>query len=170
MLHCLQAVRRTMKLICKCHGVSGSCTTKTCWQQLSSFRFIGLYLKRKYVRAFNVDFQNGALHQTTRRRTRTGIARIKNTDLVYLNASPDYCKRNESGNGMMGRQCVRPRDRDSASREERKSCTNLCRSCGLNVRKRMVTMKTSCLCEFHWCCAVRCQICEEQKAVLTCTV
>lgn len=33
---------------CKCHGVSGSCSLKTCWHQLPSFRMIGHELKAKY--------------------------------------------------------------------------------------------------------------------------
>lgn len=37
-----------MKLVCRCHGLSGSCSLKTCWQSLPDFRTIGAYLKEKY--------------------------------------------------------------------------------------------------------------------------
>ena len=37
-----------MKRTCKCHGVSGSCTTQTCWLQLPEFREVGAHLKEKY--------------------------------------------------------------------------------------------------------------------------
>ena len=35
-----QLLERTMKVECKCHGVSGSCELKTCWRSLASFRMV----------------------------------------------------------------------------------------------------------------------------------
>ena len=35
-----QLLERTMKVECKCHGVSGSCELKTCWRSLASFRLV----------------------------------------------------------------------------------------------------------------------------------
>lgn len=37
-----------MERRCRCHGLSGSCSIKTCWLALPSFELIGAYLKRKY--------------------------------------------------------------------------------------------------------------------------
>lgn len=37
-----------MELRCRCHGLSGSCSLKTCWLALPSFDVIGAYLRRKY--------------------------------------------------------------------------------------------------------------------------
>ena len=45
------AVKRNMRELCKCHGVSGSCATKTCWKQISKFRAVGDYLKKMYKQA-----------------------------------------------------------------------------------------------------------------------
>ncbi|KAK0073084.1 hypothetical protein PV325_010297 [Microctonus aethiopoides] len=39
---------------CKCHGVSGSCTVRTCWRTLPSFRQIGDALMKKYYRGRSV--------------------------------------------------------------------------------------------------------------------
>merc|ERR1711934_1111101 len=43
-----RAVIKNMKVTCKCHGVSGSCSLVTCWQQLAPFRKVGDYLREKY--------------------------------------------------------------------------------------------------------------------------
>ena len=32
------AVRKTLRTLCKCHGVSGSCATQTCWRQIPQFQ------------------------------------------------------------------------------------------------------------------------------------
>lgn len=49
------AVKRTMRELCKCHGVSGSCATKTCWRQISKFREVGDHLKKMYKQALKID-------------------------------------------------------------------------------------------------------------------
>lgn len=39
---------------CKCHGISGSCTVRTCWRQLSTFLHIGNLLKDKYENSYKI--------------------------------------------------------------------------------------------------------------------
>ena len=46
------ASRRERK--CKCHGVSSSCTVKTCWESLPTLGTLGRLLKEKYSRATEV--------------------------------------------------------------------------------------------------------------------
>jgi len=46
-----QMVESTLETECKCHGVSGSCTLKTCWLKLPSFREVGDRLLLKYQEA-----------------------------------------------------------------------------------------------------------------------
>ncbi|CAB1419037.1 unnamed protein product, partial [Pleuronectes platessa] len=43
-----EAVYNLANVACKCHGVSGSCSLKTCWLQLADFRRVGEFLKEKY--------------------------------------------------------------------------------------------------------------------------
>ena len=107
------AVRKTMKTLCKCHGVSGSCATQTCWRQLSDFKQTGKYLKKQYKRALRVDYSDGALdkldivmsnridrvprYQRDRRAMREQQKlknQVKKRKLVFLQSSPDYCRMN----------------------------------------------------------------------------
>ncbi|KAK0077977.1 hypothetical protein PV326_009674 [Microctonus aethiopoides] len=47
-------VKAMLQTECKCHGVSGSCTVRTCWRTLPSFRQIGDALMKKYYRGRSV--------------------------------------------------------------------------------------------------------------------
>lgn len=44
-------VKASLQTECKCHGVSGSCTMKTCWKSLPPFSKVGEALMKKYDRA-----------------------------------------------------------------------------------------------------------------------
>merc|ERR1712110_151851 len=52
------AVKKNMRELCKCHGVSGSCATKTCWKQISDFRQVSDYLKKMYKQALKIHLAN----------------------------------------------------------------------------------------------------------------
>lgn len=109
---------------CKCHGVSGSCTMKTCWHSLPHFREVGKALMRKYWKARSVAATavTGGVNQRTsgkrssrRLRLKLRLARStvaeepKITELVYLEQSPNYCDR-DFGTGSLGtygRSCNR---------------------------------------------------------------
>lgn len=176
------AVRKTMKTLCKCHGVSGSCATQTCWRQLGQFRETGKYLKKQYRRALRVDYNDGGLDRpenllsnridrVPRQRDRRAMEarkvkkKVKKRKLVFLHSSPDYCRMNITAGykvrhtarlgpshsplsqGVMGRTC----QTDPASPHSRaqvRKCTNLCRDCGLYVKKKVVDVVTSCNCRY----------------------
>jgi hypothetical protein len=40
---------------CKCHGMSGSCTIKTCWMKLPQFYQVGEVVKDRFDGASQVD-------------------------------------------------------------------------------------------------------------------
>lgn len=51
-------VQAEMRQECKCHGMSGSCTVKTCWMRLANFRVIGDNLKDRFDGASRVMISN----------------------------------------------------------------------------------------------------------------
>ena len=108
---------------CKCHGVSGSCTMKTCWKTLPGFRQVGDNLMKKYYRARPVTSASsspGPRGIDSYRRPRKihlvlkkGKMAIKKTpkksDLVFIQTSPNYCERDLAAGslGTVGRTCNR---------------------------------------------------------------
>ncbi|MEQ2187651.1 Protein Wnt-8b [Goodea atripinnis] len=157
-----KAVKGTMQKTCKCHGVSGSCTTQTCWLQLPEFREVGNYLKEKYHRALKVDLLRGAGNSAA---SRGAIAETFNSisrkELVHLEESPDYCLENRTLGlpGTEGRECLKKGK--NLNKWEKRSCKRLCGECGLAVEERKAEMVSSCNCKFHWCCAVKCDQCRK---------
>ncbi|XP_053306223.1 protein Wnt-8b [Spea bombifrons] len=164
-----KAVKSTMKRTCKCHGVSGSCTTQTCWLQLPEFREVGYYLKEKYHKALKVDLLQGAGNSAA---SRGAIAEtfssISKKELVHLEESPDYCLENKTLGllGTEGRECLKRGK--MLSKWEKRSCKRLCGDCGLVVEERRADMVSSCNCKFHWCCAVKCEQCRKSVTKYFC--
>jgi len=60
-------VEQLVKRTCKCHGVSGSCSIKTCWNQLAAFSETAAVIKNKYDNAVqvNVEIRENASHLRT---------------------------------------------------------------------------------------------------------
>lgn len=54
-----------MRQECKCHGMSGSCTVKTCWMRLANFRVIGDSLKDRFDGASRVMVSNSVRSSTS---------------------------------------------------------------------------------------------------------
>nr|XP_014277554.1 protein Wnt-7b-like [Halyomorpha halys] len=150
------AVKGNMVRECKCHGVSGSCTMRTCWKALPQFRQIGDHLMRKYWRARAVSLIEGTGLQTKRGKTRP-----RRSDLVYLEPSPNYCEQdlNAGSLGTAGRFCNR-------SSTGMGSCDLMC--CGRGYNTHQSVRSWQCNCKFHWCCYVQCQTCSERTELYTC--
>ncbi|XP_068859555.1 protein Wnt-7b isoform X4 [Aphelocoma coerulescens] len=160
----LRVLEERMKLECKCHGVSGSCTTKTCWTTLPKFREIGYILKEKYNAAVQVEVVRAS---RLRQPTFLKIKQIKSyqkpmeTDLVYIEKSPNYCEEDASTGsvGTQGRLC----NRTSPNAD---GCDMMC--CGRGYNTHQYTKVWQCNCKFHWCCFVKCNTCSERTEVFTC--
>lgn len=154
-----------MRLECKCHGVSGSCTTKTCWTTLPKFRELGYILKEKYAQAVHVEPVKAS------RNKRPKFLKIKktysyqkplDTDLVYIDKSPNYCEADHvTGSlGTKGRVC------NKTMVQHISGCDLMC--CGRGYNTHQYSRVWQCNCKFLWCCYVKCNTCSERTEVYTC--
>ncbi|XP_029428106.1 protein Wnt-9b [Rhinatrema bivittatum] len=155
----MKAVKNGLKTTCKCHGVSGSCAVRTCWKQLSPFHEIGRLLKAKYdsaVRVFSATNDATGHSELASPQAQGPSPRLpRSTDLVYMEDSPNFCRRSKFSVGTAGRSCLKETN-----------CDSICCGRGHNTRTRMVTF--SCHCQVQWCCHVECQQCMQEEEVYTC--
>jgi len=160
------AIRETMIQTCKCHGFSGACSTKTCWMKLNDFREVGTHLKKAYKKAVNVNrfVKNDPLAMSS------SISSVPKNKLAFSLESPDYCKINSSlsSTGTLGRKCSRRKNGPDVTREERRSCKNLCQQCGFAVKEERKMVEASCNCKFKFCCEVQCEKCLKEEVTYTC--
>lgn len=171
-------VNRLMQRKCKCHGTSGSCTTKTCWMTLPPFSLVGDALKERFDGSTKVQFGNAGYVPSNRRYSlmkRANGARILSSqfalqqqsvltpmnkrhkepglpDLVYRDDSPDFCFANPrlGISGTQGRQC----NKTSPGID---GCALLC--CGRGEKEVKIVREEKCHCKFVWCCEVQCEKC-----------
>ncbi|VDP45870.1 unnamed protein product [Soboliphyme baturini] len=139
-----------MKLMCKCHGVSGSCTVKICWRRMGEFQKIGEKLYEKFDGATRVKF-SGQRHKL--KPAVIGHKKPTKRDLVYLEESPDFCQANSKYGifGTKSRECKK----NSYGTE---GCAILC--CGRGYTTVILEKVQDCNCKFKWCCEVRCDKCK----------
>ncbi|XP_050419344.1 protein Wnt-1 isoform X2 [Patella vulgata] len=156
-----------MKQECKCHGMSGSCTIKTCWMRLPTFRTVGNLLKDRFDGASRV-LPGNAGRAVGRKKRRFNFSPVNpnhkrpgRRDLVYFENSPTFCeKENVIGfEGTSGREC-------NATSLGVQGCDLMC--CGRGHKSETYTVRERCHCTFHWCCQVKCQVCTRLKVKHTC--
>lgn len=159
---------------CSCHGMSGSCSIKTCWEELPQIRHVSALLKSIY----NNDRSHvkTLLHEGLRKKLLTIDSRMvpsKNA-LVYVDDSPDYCEymheRNCSKSIPMHYEQENYPEYEKEHRAKLvKSCDNLCTECGYKVWQRQIKiLNTECECVFHWCCHVNCTVCMVDQTLHSC--
>uniref|UniRef100_UPI00358EAD04 protein Wnt-7a-like isoform X2 n=1 Tax=Myxine glutinosa TaxID=7769 RepID=UPI00358EAD04 len=167
-LHNNEAGRKTlqqmMRLECKCHGVSGSCATKTCWMMLPKFREVGYALKDKYNVAEYVEPVRASRYRRPvflKIKKSSTYRKPMDTDLVFIVKSPNYCEEDPvSGSvGTRGRLCNRTSPNAAG-------CDLMC--CGRGYNTHQYTKMWQCNCKFHWCCYVKCNTCSERTEEYTC--
>ncbi|KAK3101566.1 hypothetical protein FSP39_004536, partial [Pinctada imbricata] len=154
-----EMVRDTMKLKCRCHGVSGSCEIQTCWKSLANFRTVGNKIKEKYERSARI--RRKSLRRLRRLEKTKRRVPIDKQELVFVHKSPNYCRSNPRKGilGTRGREC----NKTSTGSD---SCDLLC--CGRGYNTQIVRYVERCHCKFIWCCYVECKTCETLLDKHTC--
>ncbi|XP_072935875.1 protein Wnt-11b-like isoform X2 [Epargyreus clarus] len=134
-----KVVSSGMRTKCTCHGVSGSCSVRTCWRALPPLARAGGVLAREAARA-------GALRAARR-------ARPPRPRLRYVTPSPDYCEPDPAAGslGTHGRKC------NASLGGGAGGCARLC--CGRGRVAVRAARLERCRCRYHWCCRVDCQLC-----------
>lgn len=163
----LQTVFSEMRQECKCHGMSGSCTVRTCWMRLPTFRAVGDVLKDRFDGASRVIYGN----KGSNRASRVELHHLEPEnpahkppsphDLVYFEKSPNFCTYSgKTGTaGTAGRFC-------NSSSPGLDGCELLC--CGRGYRTRTQRVTERCNCTFHWCCHVSCLNCTNTQVLHEC--
>jgi wingless-type MMTV integration site family protein 6 len=152
------AVKQFMRLECKCHGLSGSCTMRTCWMKMPSFSDVGERLKEHYDGATKVIARNDGHSFMAEGMT---IKPPTRKDLVYTDESQDFCRANPKlgSLGTVGREC-------NITSNGIDGCNLLC--CERGQTRKLMKVKKNCRCIFTWCCKVTCETCIEEQEVYTC--
>uniref|UniRef100_A0A1I8P5W0 Protein Wnt n=1 Tax=Stomoxys calcitrans TaxID=35570 RepID=A0A1I8P5W0_STOCA len=152
------AIRDSIRLECKCHGLSGSCTVKTCWLKMPSFREVSSRLREKFDGAYKVVLRNDG---NSFMPENEHIKQPSKYDLVYSDDSADFCAPNiRTGSlGTQNREC-------NVTSQGPDSCDLLC--CNRGHKHHIVSEWVNCKCVFKWCCEVTCEKCLERREINTC--
>nr|CAH0097982.1 unnamed protein product [Daphnia galeata] len=162
-------VSTEMRQECKCHGMSGSCTVRTCWMRLPFFRVVGDNLKDRFDGASRVLISNTGRTPGNGRKKYNYQLKPYNPehkapskkDLVYYENSPNFCEKNLKLGiaGTQGRVC----NETSIGVD---GCDLMC--CGRGYKTEVKEVVERCACTFHWCCEVKCKVCRTKKTIHTC--
>ncbi|CAH1176102.1 unnamed protein product [Phaedon cochleariae] len=191
-------VQSQMRQECKCHGMSGSCTVRTCWMRLPPFRVIGDYLKDRFDGASHITAANGGHSRNNKAHTN----RVpKHPKMNSIMSNSIHAKReNRRRQHKYGFQLkpFNPEHKPPGLKDlvyyemspgfcERNpklgiqgTHGRLCNDtsmgvegcdimcCGRGYRTQEIVVVERCNCTFHWCCEVKCDVCRTKKTIHTC--
>ena len=162
----LQALQDTVTLDCRCHGMSGTCATKTCMRKMPPFSVVGDYLQYKFYGARRVIQKKSGYGLLVSSGGRKEPREPRKDELLYYEKSPNFCAAEPAINwaGTSGRQCVLtsdPRQRDS--------CDVLCCKRGYYTLYEEVVKECNCRARVdeYWS-NMECDKCTVQEATNYC--
>lgn len=190
-------VQSQMRQECKCHGMSGSCTVKTCWMRLPPFRAIGDRLKDRFDGASRVMVSNSG---ATRTGNEARSKRPKKDNSNNIHNSIHSTRGGRSRKYKYGFQLkpYNPEHKPPSSDDlvylepspgfcekdpklgiqgtygrqcnETSPGVDGCdlMCCGRGSKPQEVTSIERCNCTFRWCCEVKCDVCKFKKKIHTC--
>ncbi|KAI2561933.1 LOW QUALITY PROTEIN: WNT11 isoform 2 [Pan troglodytes] len=130
------------------HAIARACTSG----DLQELQDVAADLKTRYLSATKV------VHRPMGTRKHLvpkdlDIRPVKDSELVYLQSSPDFCMKNEKvgSHGTQDRQCNKTSNGSD-------SCDLMC--CGRGYNPYTDRVVERCHCKYHWCCYVTCRRCE----------
>ena len=153
----LEKASEETPLKCQCHGLTGTCSLKTCWKVTPPLYTIAQKLRDRYEKACQVEYAPKSPFSLSPMLTSTCHWPLAEEDLVFSDASPNYCTpKTELGSlGTQGRKCD-----PSAPASRSESCQHLC--CGRGYVKETKIVEYSCQCQFEYCCRLNCQTCHKE--------
>ena len=193
-----QHVASEMRQECKCHGMSGSCTVKTCWMRLPNFRVVGDNLKDRFDGASrvmvsnaerasrgnsiningNVITSNSASSTNSVHRRRIGLPQRQRYSFQLKPYNPEH--KPPGGKDLVYLEpspafCERnPKLGIFGTHGRQCNDTSIgvdgcdLMCCGRGYETKEIIVVERCNCTFHWCCEVKCDLCRTKKTVHTC--
>lgn len=131
----IETVSENFIKVCRCQGVSGSCTIKICWKRIRSFKKIAEKLSNRYYSALKLNPGNKISNRELKKRE-------TKMNLVYLAKSSTFC------DTTAGRQCL-----DSSN------CATLCCTRGYDTKSVIYSKNCNCRWQNSCCFEMKCDTC-----------
>lgn len=168
-----------MKDKCKCHGVSGSCSMKTCWKKLSDFNATATLLRQKYnqairkapnARTMRREASSSRVKKPKQRRKKVSQQQLEvfeNLNLFLSLSLVFLCFLQQQSQyttlyylETSPTYCSVTKDRQCLNPD---NCANLC--CGRGYTTRVFKQVEKCRCRFNngRCCQLICDYCQRYE-------
>uniref|UniRef100_A0A175C231 Protein Wnt n=1 Tax=Halisarca dujardinii TaxID=2583056 RepID=A0A175C231_HALDU len=147
---------------CRCQGLSGACSIRTCRTMTPPLGAMGQQLLSRYGQACRVTLEPAGPHTHTLALRPACGGSIATDTLIYSDSSPNYCLPDltRGSYGTRGRRCDR-----RAPPTHPESCSSLC--CGRGFQLVQTTAAYHCGCRFENF-QIKCDECQSTVTLSVC--